>query len=157
MPDRRRHAPHLAVAAFLKRELYPGVRHTLAEADGRCALPKPGRFRYGSRLGGEGEAVVEMHALRQLPERFCIGDALNLSEVGLGQLVVWMTDAVLEPPVICQHQQAFAISIQSPGRVDVLYLYIVSQGRTPFAAELADHTVGLVEQYEHDSRILQPS
>lgn len=39
MADRRRHAPHLPVAALADREPKPAIRHALAEAHGRIAGP----------------------------------------------------------------------------------------------------------------------
>ncbi len=122
------HTAHLPVAAFADDKLYPAVGHRLADANGRIARPK---LRIGNALClcGQGHPVLQLHAAPQLDERIIGNRALNLNAVDFGQLVPRIGNARLQPPVVGQDHQPFAVHIEpargiNPGHVDK-----VGQGR----------------------------
>ena len=62
VPDRRRHAPHLAVAALADANLEPGRGNALAKPNRRVAGPERGS-RDAFHPGGQGGAVLQHHTL----------------------------------------------------------------------------------------------
>jgi hypothetical protein len=61
---RRRHAPHLTIAALAKSDIQPCGRYAGAVTDRWCAWPDR-RGRYQFDFGGSGHTVVEQYAFAQ--------------------------------------------------------------------------------------------
>ena len=75
--------------------------------------------------------------------------ALDLHPVGLGQLVLGVGNPRLQLAIIGQQQQAFAVSVQSPGRVDPRNRNkVLERGAPAFVTELGQHIEGFVEQIQ---------
>ena len=117
MPDGGRHLPHLAVAPLGEPQGDPGVGHVLADADGRIPRREPRAFRNGSARAGKVRLPSMTRPRAGRPGRG-IGDALHLHPVDLLQAGGRRGEPVHEGPVVGEQQQAFAVPIQPPGRVD---------------------------------------
>ena len=76
--------------------------------------------------------------------------AFDLDEIGLGQLEPRIGDARLQPAVVGQQQQPFAVAVQPAGGIDAGHIDEVRQRRARglrcLVGELAEHAIGLVEQ-----------
>ena len=116
----RGHAPYLAVAAFADNDFDPGGRNIFAEADGRVARPQDGLGQH-ARLGRARALAVQYDSTAQFPQRRIVRHAFYLHPVGLGQLVQRVGDALLQPAVIGEQQQALAVVVESSGRVHARY------------------------------------
>ncbi|MCY1437708.1 hypothetical protein D9M71_538810 [compost metagenome] len=99
------------------------------------------------RFSRQGRPIVQFHAIAQALQLLVARLAFHLHPVGLGQLVLGVGDARLQPAIIGQQQQAFAVAVQSPGRVHARDIDVVLERRAPFAvAELGQHVERFVEQ-----------
>jgi hypothetical protein len=147
--DRRGHAADLAVAAFADRDAQPAIGDARADADRRDARPEIGRGDPFD-VGGAGGAVLQHDALPQPVERGLVGLALDLHEIGLGQLELRIRDPRLEATVVGQQQQPFAVPIQPPRRIDPAHVDELRQRRArrggARVGELAEDVVGFVEE-----------
>ena len=100
MADRLAHAPDLALAALVDRELEhvgPQLAH----------------------LGGRRAAVVELDAVAQRAQR-AVGDRAppTRATVGLGHLVARVREAVGELAVVGQQDQAGRVGVEAADRVE---------------------------------------
>ena len=96
------HAPHLALPAFVDRDIDPGVRFFLAD------LPD---------LGRRGLAVLQKDTCFQRRDRAVFKHALDLHQIGLGKFMFGVRDQMGKIPVIRQEQQTLGIVIQPAHRV----------------------------------------
>ena len=96
------HAPHLALPAFVDRNIDPGVRFFLPD------FPD---------LGRRGLAVLQENACFERRDRTIFEHALDLHQIGLGKLMLGVRDQVSEIPVIGQEQQSLGIVVQPAHRV----------------------------------------
>ena len=146
--DRGGHAADLAVAAFADRYLQPAIGDARADPDRRHARPEVGG---GDPLDvGAGRAILQQDAAPQPIERVLAGIALDLHEIGLGQLELRVRDPRLEATVVGQQQQPFAIAVEPPRRIDARHIDELRQrrarARTVHVGELAEDVVRFVEQ-----------
>ncbi len=145
--DRGRHAPHLAVLAFLQGDGQPAGRLLGALAYRRIARPQPWRLGNLYRMAGLGGEIAQVDRCLQPRQAGRVRHAVHLHQIGFRLLVVGMGDVVLQLAVVGQQQQAFAVGVEAAGRVDVGDLQVVGQGgATGLGRELAQHLEGLVEQ-----------
>ena len=77
--------------------------------------------------------------------------AFDLHQIGLGQLELWIGDPCLQPAIVRQQHQPFAVHIEAACRIDAGHIYEMRQclaGRAGRAAigELREHPEWLVEQ-----------
>jgi hypothetical protein len=141
---RRRHAPHLAVAPSRITSSSHAVGTLCESAPAGCAATA-GLVERRLRLARS--AVVQLDAIAQALQLLRARLALHLHPVGLGQLVLGVGDPRLQATVVGQQQQAFAVAVQAPGRVDAGDVDEILERRAPFAvAELRQHVERLVEQ-----------
>src|SRR5690606_8160859 len=90
-------------------------------------------------------------------------DAFDLHPVTLRQFTAWLRDAGLEFAVVREQEQALTVGIEPPGRIDAGFAHVVLEGRPGLRtvrrlAELADHSVGLVQKNQgHRRSIIRPS
>lgn len=96
------HAPHLALPAFVDRDIDPGVRFFLPD------LPD---------LGRRGLAVLQKDARFQRRDGAVFEHALDLHQIGLGKFMFGVRDQVSKIPVIRQEQQALGIVVQPAHRI----------------------------------------
>jgi len=151
MTHRRRHAPHLTVASLGEDDLDPAGGNEAAKAHRRLARPER-RLGDATRLRRTGAGAVEQHAAAQLLQ-CVVGDfAVHLHPVGFGQLVSRITELMLQPPVIGEQEQPFAVSIEPAGCIHARCLDVVGKGRSTFpVGELREDPIRFVEQDEHCS------
>jgi hypothetical protein len=97
------HAPHLALPAFVDRDIDPGVRFFLAD------LPD---------LGRRGLAVLQEDACFQRSDRTVFEHALDLHQIGLGEFMFGVGDQMGKIAVIRQEQQALGIVVQPAHGID---------------------------------------
>jgi hypothetical protein len=148
MADRRRHAPHLAIAALGHDDLDPARRNGLAHAYRRIARPQR-RLRNASRLGRARESVAQPQAAAQGGERGIRRDALDLHPIGLRQLKARIGESLLEPAVVGEQHQSFAVAIEPPGRIHAAQRNVIGERGAPARIrELRQNVVRLVERYE---------
>ena len=95
-------------------------------------------------------AVFQADALPKLIEAGLRNVALDLDEIGFRQLELGIGDPRLQPAVIGEQEQALAVAVEPPRRIDAGDVDIVRQGRTrrlgAAIGELAQHAIGFVEQ-----------
>jgi hypothetical protein len=101
---RLEHAPHLLVAAFPQFHFHGG--HVAPAIGAQHAGP-----------GGGGAAPEERYPGAQPLQGFLIRNAVDLREVELGHAVARMGEGVGEGPVVGEEEQALALRIQAPHRV----------------------------------------
>ena len=143
------HAPHLAVLAFADDDLQPGIRHRLAKAHRRLALPQSRRFRQHAHFGRLSNEIAKIDPGAQRGQLVLVRPPFHLHPVGLRQLPARIADAVLQLAVAGEQQQPFAVGVQPPGRVDAgLGDAGLERGMQGVLGKLANHAVGLVEQEE---------
>src|SRR5690242_12220765 len=100
MADGRTHPLDLALAALAQRELQ----------DAGPQLAHAGR---------RGHAVVELYAFAQLLQRALRdGAALDVGDVGLGDLVARVREAVGEVAVVGEQDQAGGVGVQAPDGIE---------------------------------------
>jgi len=147
--DRGGHPADLAVAAFADRDPQPAIGDARAHADRRHARPEVGRVDPFD-LGGAGGAVLQYDAVAQGIERGLARLALDLNEIGLGQLELRIRDPRLEATVVGQQQQPLAVPIQPPRRIDARHRDELRQrcarGGRLLVGELAEDVIGFVEE-----------
>ena len=108
-------------------------------ADPRHKLPKT----YLAQV----EGVPDEAALARLRA------GVDLGEVGLGQLVLRIGDALLEQAVVGEDEQALAVGIEPAGGIHAGHRQALGQGALAgLAGELAEHVEGLVEEDQHGER-----
>jgi hypothetical protein len=70
--------------------------------------------------------------------------ALDLYPVGARMLEPWIGEPVLEPAIVSEKEQAFAVTVQPSNRINAFYGDVILQ-RLPCPGKLAEHVIGLVE------------
>ncbi len=144
MADRGRHAADLAIASFADRHPQPGGRHVFAKPDGNGPIRDIDLVGQPVNLRGTGAAVVQANALAQAFECIMVGDALDLNEIGLGVLEARISQVVRQQSVVCEKEQALAITIEPAGRIDSLDGDEVFERRsTGGVGELTQDVIGL--------------
>jgi hypothetical protein len=111
------HAANLAVASFIKGDFQPAGGNGFAFANRRVARPQPLRLIHAFNTGGQGGAIVERDAVAQRPAPRR-GFAFNLNIVNFAGAFTRLRQLRLQRAVVGQHQQPFAVAVQTPGRVD---------------------------------------
>ena len=96
------HAPHLALPAFVDRDIYPGVRFFLADLPDLCR---------------SGLAVLQENACFERRDRAVFEHALDLHQIGLGKFMFRVRDQMSKIPVIRQEQQTLGIVVQPAHRI----------------------------------------
>jgi len=96
------HAPHLALPAFVDRDIDPGVRFFLPDL---------------SDLGRRGLAVLQKDSCFQRRDRTVFEHTLDLHQIGLGKFMLGVRDQMGKIPIIRQEQQALGIVVQPADRV----------------------------------------
>jgi predicted deacylase len=119
MPDRCRHVPNLAFAALTQHDAQPACGDRLAMADRRRARGQLWLMRQQLHLSRGSDLALDFHAGAQTRQCRRVGHALGLDEIGLGQHVIWMGQAMRQRPVIGQQQQALTVKVEPTGSVDV--------------------------------------
>jgi len=145
------HPTHLPVAPLAKRQFQPRRRDVLAKPHGRMARPKVGRHVEQARAGRARRAVVQLYAAFEPKEGVGIGEALDLNEVDLLLPETGVGESLLKPTVVGEQHEAFAVVIETSGRINLLHGHEIRQ-RRPFGAigrELADDAERFVEQQKH--------
>jgi len=149
--DRGGHAPHLPVAPFAQGQFQPGIGHGLAHAHGWIARPQR-RWRFAqAHARGQGRAIVQRHAIAQGLQLVRMRRAFNLHQVGLVLPVVRIGEPVGQGALVGEQQQAFAVVVQPPSRVDLPGQAEFGQRAPPRRAaigELAQHVEWFVEGNE---------
>jgi len=147
--DRGGHPADLAVAAFADRDPQPAIGDARADADRGHARPEIG-CGDPFDLGGAGGAVLQHDAVAQGIERGLARLALDVHEIGLGQLELRIRDPRLEATVVGQQQQPLAVPIEPPRRIDAGHLDELRQRRARrrrlLVGELAEDVIGFVEE-----------
>ena len=150
--DRRGHAAHLAVAAFVDGEFDPAIRHGFAEAHGRIARPQP-RWRVdASRVGGQGHAVIEHHAAAKLRELFITRFAFDLNGVSLARLGFRIGETLHQRAFVGEQQQSFAVVVETARRINIRRGDEARERlarRRAAVRELAQHVERFVEGDQH--------
>jgi len=114
--DSRRHPSDLAVPAFGDYQLNPRGRNQPSKTNGRSPWPQFG-FRETPNPGGTGATIAQCHTTAEAFESFSCHDTFNLCPVGLGELVPWTRETMLELAVVRQQQQSLGIVIEATGRM----------------------------------------
>jgi len=131
------HAPHLALPAFVDRDIDPGVRFFLPDL---------------SDLGRSGLAVLQKDACFQRSDGAVFEHALDLHQIGFGKFMFGMRDQVGEIPVVRQEQETLGIVVQPADRVYAdldAFKQIVHRGPSLGIGHGRHKTRGLVQ---HDIR-----
>ncbi len=140
------HPPHLPVAPLHYLDLQPASGDLLALANGRIARPHR-RFIHDTRPGGQGHAVVELHAGAQGGQFLFARDPFHLHPVGLGGLLPRLGEARLHLAIVGEQQQPLAVAIEPPCGIDAGLFDVILEGLAArLVGELAEHHVGLVQQ-----------
>jgi hypothetical protein len=144
--DGRRHASHLPVFPLLERNREPTGRVCGAAADRRIARPDPVGFGDVDCLAWLRDEVAKIEWRAQPGQCLLARTAFDLYQIGFGLLVIRVADTVLQAAVVGQQQQAFAIGIESPGRIYIGDFDIVGQC-FPFemGGKLAQYLVRFIE------------
>jgi hypothetical protein len=149
--NRGGHAPHLAIAAFHKYQFDPTGWNVSSKSYRRIARPELG-FGDALRLRGPGAFAFQQNSATQLFKCLLGGFTLDLRPVGLGQLVAWIAQFMLQVSVVGEQQQSFAVAVEPARGIDARRLDVVGEGRATFlVGELGQHPVGLVEQNQHSN------
>src|SRR5690606_10694904 len=129
VPDRGAHAAHLAVAPLVDDD------------------PQHPR-REQRRLRGRRDAVLQLHALAQPPQRPSPRVALDLRHVLLLDAEARVGEPVREGPVVGEQQEALGVAVEAADRVHPgLGRHELDHGRPSLrVVRGGDHTGGLVEQ-----------
>ena len=150
-------------AAVIRRtwRLRPSRMVSRSQAVGTFLRNRIGTDRSGKRrrlgqqldLGRTGRAVVQDDAPAQGLERLVIGDPLDLDQIRLGMLEPRVGEAMGQPAVVGQEQQALAVAVEPADRVDPRDRHErLERGPALGVAELAEDVVGL-EQGDGAERI----
>src|SRR3546814_20629043 len=118
MTDGCRHPAHLTVSPFADCQLEPTVGYALAEADRRIAGPENG-IGNAFDLGRPGKAVFQTNASPQRMQACLCGVAFDLYEIGFGHLEPGISDPRLQPAVVGEQKEAFAIQIEPSRRIEI--------------------------------------
>jgi len=117
--------------------------------DRRISFPKAGRFVNAARLAGTRDAIPQIHPGHEFLQGFLRRLAFNLHPVQFGHFVPGAGNPRLQATIIGQYDQAFRVSVQPTGGIDVADWNVVGQRRPPIRiSKLGQHAVGLVEQDE---------
>ena len=150
MADRGRHAAHLAVFAFGKRDLKPGGRNIFTKADRRCARWKFWLFLQEPRPAGLGPPIPENDPLGQEGYGLRVGKPLHLRPISPRAPEARFAETTLETPIIGENQQPLAVPIEPAAGIDSLGKAEARQGlMTAQGAKLRDDAAGLVENDRH--------
>ena len=145
------HPPDLAVASFAEFKTNPAgwnraafANRRLAIADCLCLV-----LRQQPCFGRTGQAPLNHHASLKLIQ-LAIGSAtLHLNPILPPMAEARIGEALLQPTVIGEQQQAFAVGIEAPSSVNIGNgdpLSETSPATLRFRCELTQNPVGLVEQ-----------
>lgn len=145
----RSHAPDLSVAAFIKGYFKPAGGNGFPLTNRRVARPQPLGFIHALNTSRQGGTVVQRYAVTQFCQRRVVRLAFNLHKVNFPGTLARLSEPGLEHAVIGEHQQPFAVTIQTPGRVDSLYRDKILQRAAPgLVGKLRQYIVGFIEQYD---------
>lgn len=99
-------------------------------------------------LSRGGALALHHHALAQRFQRLWGGNAFDLHKIGFGQFVAWMGQAMVHQAIIREEQQALAIHVQPPGRVDPLrHIHELAQGGTSLRiGKGGEHAIRLMKE-----------
>jgi hypothetical protein len=97
VPHAVEHAPYLAFPSFVDRDLEPGVGLFFSDLFDPCR---------------SGLAVIEVNTLLEVVYLAVFEHTLDLGQVGLGKLVLWMRDQMGEVSVIRQEEKSLGVVVQ---------------------------------------------
>lgn len=97
------HAPHLALSAFVDRDLEPGVGLFFSDLLQFCR---------------SGLAIIEINSLLKAVYLAVLEHTLNLRQIGLGKFMFGVGDQVREIPVICQDQHTLGVVVKPADGID---------------------------------------
>lgn len=112
MPDGRRHAPYLAIAALGQDQLDPGLGDAQAPADRRLPRRQPRRGRQQPDPARPGGAVAEYGAGGQTGQGLGAGHPLHLRQIGPRVPEAGIGQPAVQRPVVGKQEQALAVMIQ---------------------------------------------
>ena len=120
-----RHAPHLAVFAFGDLHFYPSIGYGFAHAYRRIAFPQLRVFFFSqnSDFGRTGDKIAQIHAAAQLIQSVFTGHAFDLRPICFFDLEFGIGDLCLQATIVGEQEQAFAVGIQAPCRVEMRHVY----------------------------------
>lgn len=147
--DCRRHAPDLTVFSFGQGDGEPARGCLGALPNGWIAWPEPCWFFNVFRLAWAGDKIAKIDRAAQFFQRCCIWRSFHLNQISFRLLQVGMANVMLQPSIIRQQQQAFAVGIEPAGRIDIRNVQEIRQ-RLPLgmSRKLAHDIEGLIEKYE---------
>jgi len=145
--DRGRHPANLPVPTFAKNQANPGRGHVLAEPDRHGPGPKAGWFFDEFDIDRLAWTVRQAEPSSKLIQRFFCRNPFDLSEIGFGVIEAGIGEAMCEPTVVGQQQEAFAIEIEPADRIDAGCVNIVRKCRAALGiGEFREDAVGFVEK-----------
>jgi len=159
-PDRRGHAPHLAVATLAEVELEPPRRDCGAIADRWLARPEARLVRQESRTRGAGRAIGKTHPALERGERRRADLALDLHQVALLDAVRRVGEARQQAAVVGEEEQPLTVEIEPADRPQAWQRKVVRQtgptGR--IGREPGQYPERLIEEDERHgpSRAVEP-
>jgi hypothetical protein len=132
------HAPYLAFPPFVDRDLKPGVGLFLSDL---------------FDLSRSGLAVIEINTFLEVVYLAVFEHTLYLGQIGLGKLVLWMSDQVGEVSIIRQKEKSLGVVVQPADWIDAnldAFQQVLHRG-PPFgvghgrdkARGLVQHNIGL--------------
>ncbi|MNN09439.1 hypothetical protein D3C81_1223200 [compost metagenome] len=144
--DGRGHAADLPVLPLADLQLQPRRRDRGTITDRRMARPQPPGLFDRTHTGRLRDEVAEVDTCAQPRQRGRIGNALDLREVSLFQLVARIGNARLQCTVVGQQQQTFTVRIETASGVHARHAHACGQrGARGVFRELAHGAVRLVQ------------
>ena len=148
MSHRRCHFSHLPVSSLSQRNLNPRGGNALAIPDGHGARRNVGFPAHELDLRRKGLPVFDHDPIRQPRQRVWGRRSLELGKICAGMLEFRIEQEMLEPTVIREQDEAFAVCVEPPRRVDVLREGPIPRKSLSAAAvrELAQSAVRFIEK-----------
>ena len=141
------HAPNLPIHTFRQSDLQPAIRYGLSDANRGIPRPESPRLADPNDTGSARATPPNHHASTESAQGRVIRNPLNLHPIDLSLSRTWLAEPSLQPSIICEHHQAFAVHVQPTGRIDIWLLHKVCQRRaTRCIRELTQNTKRLVDE-----------
>ncbi len=159
MPDCGGHAAYLTIAPLGELQLDPTIGDRLPHPNGHRPRRQLGFGIETPRCSLAGALTLDDDTRTQRAECVIIGDALDLSPIRSRYMVARFGQRRSEPWIIAEHQQAFAIAIETASTPNAGQVDVVSQRgprRIGSISELRQNVVRLPERDGGHGRLRVP-